>query len=62
MTTNKNISKIHKRLAPADTEHTVCYIPKPINYAAVDGIGHEVKHGNNKPARTGTQSRTNPPT
>ncbi|KAK2105209.1 Abl interactor 1 [Saguinus oedipus] len=43
-------------------ERPVRYIRKPIDYTVLDDVGHGVKHGNNQPARTGTLSRTNPPT
>ncbi|XP_062039374.1 abl interactor 1-like [Lepus europaeus] len=62
LTTNKNTSRTHKIIAPANTERPVRYIRKPIDYTVLDDVGHGVKHGNNQPARTGTLSRTNPPT
>ncbi|KAM7176522.1 abl interactor 1 isoform 10-T10 [Macrochelys suwanniensis] len=62
LTTNKNTSRTHKIIAPANMERPVRYIRKPIDYAVLDDVGHGVKHGNNQPARTGTLSRTNPPT
>jgi hypothetical protein len=58
----KNISRTLKRVAPQDIEHPVCHIPKPINHTAVDDMDHGVKHENNKPARSGTMLRRNPPT
>ncbi|XP_014396209.1 PREDICTED: abl interactor 1 isoform X6 [Myotis brandtii] len=62
LTTNKNTSRTHKIIAPANMEHPVRYIRKRIDYTVLDDVGHGVKHGNNQPARTGTLSRTNPPT
>ncbi|XP_005354814.1 abl interactor 1 isoform X9 [Microtus oregoni] len=67
LTTNKNTSRSHKIIAPANMERPVRYIRKPIDYTVLDDVGHGVKwlkakHGNNQPARTGTLSRTNPPT
>ncbi|XP_032704837.1 abl interactor 1 isoform X10 [Lontra canadensis] len=62
LTTNKNTSRTHKIIAPANMERPVRYIRKPIDYTVLDDVGHGVKHGNNQPPRTGTLSRTNPPT
>ncbi|KAJ8337056.1 hypothetical protein SKAU_G00382760 [Synaphobranchus kaupii] len=67
LTTNKNTSRTHKIIAPANMERPVRYIRKPIDYNVLDDVGHGVKwlkakHGNNQPARGGTLSRTNPPT
>ncbi|XP_072910798.1 abl interactor 1a isoform X7 [Hemitrygon akajei] len=62
LTTNKNTSRTHKIIAPASVERPVRYIRKPIDYTALDDVGHGVKHGGNQPARSGTLTRTNPPT
>ncbi|XP_029517087.1 abl interactor 1 isoform X11 [Oncorhynchus nerka] len=64
LTTNKNTSRTHKIIAPANMERPVRYIRKPIDYNVLDDVGHGVKHGNNQPIRGGggTLSRTNPPT
>ncbi|XP_039609841.1 abl interactor 1a isoform X7 [Polypterus senegalus] len=67
LTTNKNTSRTHKIIAPANMERPVRYIRKPIDYTVLDDVGHGVKwlkakHGNNQPVRAGTLSRTNPPT
>uniref|UniRef100_A0ACB8FV74 Uncharacterized protein n=1 Tax=Sphaerodactylus townsendi TaxID=933632 RepID=A0ACB8FV74_9SAUR len=67
LTTNKNTSRTHKIIAPGNMERPVRYIRKPIDYTVLDDVGHGVKwlkakHGNNQPSRTGTLSRTNPPT
>ncbi|XP_043920485.1 LOW QUALITY PROTEIN: abl interactor 1 [Protopterus annectens] len=67
LTTNKNTARTHKIIAPANMERPVRYIRKPIDYTVLDDVGHGVKwlkakHGSNQPARTGTLSRTNPPT
>ncbi|KAM9488311.1 abl interactor 1a isoform 1-T1 [Clarias gariepinus] len=69
LTTNKNTSRTHKIIAPANIERPVRYIRKPIDYTLLDDVGHGVKwlkakqqHGNNQSIRGGTLSRTNPPT
>ncbi|XP_058242176.1 abl interactor 1a isoform X3 [Hemibagrus wyckioides] len=68
LTTNKNTSRTHKIIAPANIERPVRYIRKPIDYTMLDDVGHGVKwlkakqHGNNQSIRGGTLSRTNPPT
>uniref|UniRef100_UPI00398E63C2 abl interactor 1a isoform X3 n=1 Tax=Pristiophorus japonicus TaxID=55135 RepID=UPI00398E63C2 len=62
LTTNKNTSRTHKIIAPASVERPVRYIRKPIDYTVLDDVGHGVKHGSNQAARTGTLTRTNPPT
>uniref|UniRef100_A0A665X7E4 Abl interactor 1 n=1 Tax=Echeneis naucrates TaxID=173247 RepID=A0A665X7E4_ECHNA len=63
LTTNKNTSRTHKIIAPANVERPVRYIRKPIDYTVLDDVGHGVKqHGNNQSIRGGTLSRTNPPT
>uniref|UniRef100_A0A4W5L9N0 Abl interactor 2 n=1 Tax=Hucho hucho TaxID=62062 RepID=A0A4W5L9N0_9TELE len=43
LTTNKNTSRNHKIVAPANPERPVCYIRKPIEYNVLDDIGHGVK-------------------
>lgn len=45
LTTNKNTSRTHKIIAPANPERPVRYIRKPIDYSALDDIGHGVKVG-----------------
>ncbi|XP_051538745.1 abl interactor 1 isoform X7 [Myxocyprinus asiaticus] len=68
LTTNKNTSRTHKIIAPGNMERPVRYIRKPIDFTALDDVGHGVKwlkakqHGNNPSIRGGTLSRTNPPT
>ncbi|XP_026800601.3 abl interactor 1a isoform X5 [Pangasianodon hypophthalmus] len=68
LTTNKNTTRTHKIIAPANVERPVRYIRKPIDYTVLDDVGHGVKwlkakqHGNNQSIRGGTLSRTNPPT
>uniref|UniRef100_A0A8C5Q0D3 Abl interactor 1 n=1 Tax=Leptobrachium leishanense TaxID=445787 RepID=A0A8C5Q0D3_9ANUR len=62
LTTNKNTARSHKIIAPANMERPVRYIRKPIDYTVLDDVGHGVKHGGNQVARTGTLTRTNPPT
>ncbi|XP_059390675.1 abl interactor 1-like isoform X4 [Carassius carassius] len=68
LTTNKNTSRTHKIIAPANLERPVRYIRKPLDFTVLDDVGHGVKwlkakqHGNNQSIRGGTLSRTNPPT
>ncbi|XP_036374466.1 abl interactor 1 isoform X3 [Megalops cyprinoides] len=67
LTTNKNTSRTHKIIAPANMERPVRYIRKPIDYTVLDDVGHGVKwlkakHGNSQSVRGGTLSRSNPPT
>uniref|UniRef100_A0A4W4E7R7 Abl interactor 1 n=1 Tax=Electrophorus electricus TaxID=8005 RepID=A0A4W4E7R7_ELEEL len=63
LTTNKNTSRTHKIIAPANMERPVRYIRKPIDYNVLDDVGHGLKqHGNTQLSRAGTLSRTNPPT
>uniref|UniRef100_A0A667X2B1 Abl interactor 2 n=1 Tax=Myripristis murdjan TaxID=586833 RepID=A0A667X2B1_9TELE len=60
LTTNKNTSRSHKIIAPANPERPVRYIRKPIDYSVLDDIGHGVKVQNMKLG--GGLSRSNPPT
>uniref|UniRef100_A0A4W6EKY0 Abl interactor 2 n=1 Tax=Lates calcarifer TaxID=8187 RepID=A0A4W6EKY0_LATCA len=60
LTTNKNTSRSHKIVAPANPERPVRYIRKPIDYSVLDDIGHGVKVQNMKLG--GGLSRSNPPT
>ncbi|XP_041423138.1 abl interactor 1 S homeolog isoform X7 [Xenopus laevis] len=67
LTTNKNAARSHKIIAPASIERPVRYIRKPVDYTVLDDVGHGIKwlkakHGGNQAARTGTLTRTNPPT
>uniref|UniRef100_A0AAY4C192 Abl-interactor 2b n=1 Tax=Denticeps clupeoides TaxID=299321 RepID=A0AAY4C192_9TELE len=43
LTTNKNTSRTHKIIAPANPERPVRYIRKPIDYGVLDDVGHGVK-------------------
>ncbi|XP_040844056.1 abl interactor 1 isoform X18 [Ochotona curzoniae] len=61
LTTNKNTSRTHKIIAPANMERPVRYIRKPIDYTVLDDVGHGVKVSSSN-LKTGTLSRTNPPT
>lgn len=45
LTTNKNTSRTHKIIAPANPERPVRYIRKPIDYSLLDDVGHGVKVG-----------------
>ncbi|KAF4087099.1 hypothetical protein AMELA_G00091790 [Ameiurus melas] len=61
LTTNKNTSRTHKIIAPANPERPVRYIRKPIDYNLLDDIGHGVKVGNQS-MKMGGLPRTTPPT
>ncbi|XP_056282316.1 abl interactor 2-like isoform X1 [Pseudoliparis swirei] len=69
LTTNKNTSRSHKIVAPANAERPVRYIRKPIDYNMLDDIGHGVKwllrfkvNGQQNMKLGGGLSRSNPPT
>ncbi|KAM6958275.1 abl interactor 2-like isoform 14-T14 [Tautogolabrus adspersus] len=64
LTTNKNTSRTHKIIAPANPERPVRYIRKPIDYSMLDDMGHGVKASaqNMKAGGGVTLPRTNPPT
>ncbi|XP_034533477.1 abl interactor 2-like isoform X3 [Notolabrus celidotus] len=64
LTTNKNTSRTHKIIAPANPERPVRYIRKPIDYGVLDDMGHGVKASaqNMKAGGGGTLPHTNPPT
>ncbi|XP_063733735.1 abl interactor 2b isoform X6 [Eleginops maclovinus] len=63
LTTNKNTSRTHKIIAPANPERPVRYIRKPIDYSFLDDMGHGVKaSAQNMKAGGGVLPRTNPPT
>uniref|UniRef100_A0A8C6K6C5 Abl-interactor 2b n=1 Tax=Nothobranchius furzeri TaxID=105023 RepID=A0A8C6K6C5_NOTFU len=40
LTTNKNTSRTHKIIAPANPERPVRYIRKPVDYSLLDDMGH----------------------
>ncbi|XP_059355747.1 abl interactor 2a isoform X3 [Carassius carassius] len=61
LTTNKNTSRTHKIIAPANPERPVRYIRKPIDYSTLDDIGHGVKV-NTQNMKIGGLLRTTPPT
>uniref|UniRef100_A0A4W4F304 Abl interactor 2 n=1 Tax=Electrophorus electricus TaxID=8005 RepID=A0A4W4F304_ELEEL len=61
LTTNKNTSRTHKIIAPANPERPVRYIRKPIDYSLLDDVGHGVKV-NAQNMKTGTTPRTSAPT
>ncbi|XP_062853818.1 abl interactor 2b isoform X3 [Trichomycterus rosablanca] len=61
LTTNKNTSRTHKIIAPANPERPVRYIRKPIDYSLLDDLGHGVKV-NAQNMKTGTTPRTGAPT
>ncbi|XP_052422109.1 abl interactor 2a isoform X7 [Carassius gibelio] len=61
LTTNKNTSRTHKIIAPANPERPVRYIRKPIDYSTLDDIGHGVKV-NTQNMKVGSLLRTTPPT
>nr|XP_046219927.1 abl interactor 2-like isoform X4 [Oncorhynchus gorbuscha] len=68
LTTNKNTSRTHKIVAPANPEMPVRYIRKPIEYNVLDDIGHGVKWllrfkvNSQNMKMGGGLPRTNPPT
>ncbi|XP_062862749.1 abl interactor 2a isoform X3 [Trichomycterus rosablanca] len=61
LTTNKNTSRTHKIIAPANPERPVRYIRKPIDYSVLDDTGHGVKV-NTQNMKMGGLTRTTPPT
>ncbi|KAM4869688.1 abl interactor 2 isoform 33-T33 [Urocitellus parryii] len=61
LTTNKNTSRTHKIIAPANLERPVRYIRKPIDYTILDDIGHGVKVSTQN-MKMGGLPRTTPPT
>ncbi|XP_072541779.1 abl interactor 2a isoform X4 [Salminus brasiliensis] len=61
LTTNKNTSRTHKIIAPANPERPVRYIRKPIDYNMLDDIGHGVKVSTQN-MKMGGLPRTTPPT
>ncbi|XP_057228850.1 abl interactor 2 isoform X3 [Malurus melanocephalus] len=61
LTTNKNTSRTHKIIAPANLERPVRYIRKPIDYTILDDIGHGVKVSTQN-MKMGGMPRTTPPT
>uniref|UniRef100_A0A8C9RCV6 Abl interactor 2 n=1 Tax=Scleropages formosus TaxID=113540 RepID=A0A8C9RCV6_SCLFO len=61
LTTNKNTSRTHKIIAPANPERPVRYIRKPIDFNVLDDIGHGVKVSTQN-MKMGGLPRTNPPT
>ncbi|XP_055082699.1 abl interactor 2b isoform X4 [Periophthalmus magnuspinnatus] len=61
LTTNKNTSRTHKIIAPANPERPVRYIRKPIDYSLLDDMGHGVK-ASAQNMKAGGMPRTNPPT
>ncbi|XP_016142766.1 abl interactor 2 isoform X9 [Sinocyclocheilus grahami] len=61
LTTNKNTSRTHKIIAPANPERPVRYIRKPVDYSTLDDIGHGVKV-NTQNMKMGGLLHTTPPT
>ncbi|KAM9447905.1 abl interactor 2a isoform 3-T5 [Salvelinus alpinus] len=61
LTTNKNTSRTHKIVAPANPERPVRYICKPIDYNVLDDVGHGVKVTSQNMKMGGGLPRTNPP-
>uniref|UniRef100_A0A672HVI2 Abl-interactor 2b n=1 Tax=Salarias fasciatus TaxID=181472 RepID=A0A672HVI2_SALFA len=68
LTTNKNTSRTHKIIAPANPERPVRYIRKPIDYSLLDDMGHGVKvlvslssgsSGGSHPSSSRSSSREN---
>uniref|UniRef100_A0A8C6L8K4 Abl interactor 2 n=1 Tax=Nothobranchius furzeri TaxID=105023 RepID=A0A8C6L8K4_NOTFU len=61
LTTNKNTSRAHKIIAPANQERPVRYIRKPIDYSVLDDTGHGVKVGNLSRSTPPNQKPPSPP-
>ncbi|XP_056315528.1 abl interactor 2b isoform X11 [Danio aesculapii] len=61
LTTNKNTSRTHKIIAPANPERPVRYIRKPVDYSLLDDVGHGVKV-NAQNMKAGTTPHTAAPT
>jgi len=58
LTTNKSSSRQYKILAPANQERPIKYVRRPIDYSALDDIGHGVRIHNELPrqkSRAGSQ-------
>ncbi|XP_034144868.1 abl interactor 2a isoform X10 [Esox lucius] len=62
LTTNKNTSRTHKIVAPANPERPVRYIRKSIDYNVLDDIGHGVKISSQNMKMGAGLPRTTPPT
>ncbi|XP_072304591.1 abl interactor 2b isoform X18 [Eucyclogobius newberryi] len=67
LTTNKNTSRTHKIIAPANPERPVRYIRKPVDYSLLDDMGHGVKwlqrfKASAQNMKAGGLPRTTPPT
>lgn len=45
LTCDKNTSRSHKIVAPGDPERPARYVRKPVDYGALDDVGHGVKVG-----------------
>ncbi|KAM9802439.1 abl interactor 2-like [Syngnathus typhle] len=43
LTTNKNASRAHKIVAPTNPERPLGYVRKPLDFGALDDVGHGVK-------------------
>ncbi|XP_037095809.1 abl interactor 2-like isoform X2 [Syngnathus acus] len=43
LTTNKNASRAHKIVAPTNPERPLRYVRKPLDFGALDDVGHGVK-------------------
>ncbi|XP_041433600.1 abl-interactor 2 S homeolog isoform X5 [Xenopus laevis] len=67
LTTNKNTSRTHKIIAPANLERPVRYIRKPVDYTILDDTGHGLKwllrfKVSTQNMKMGGLPRTTPPT
>uniref|UniRef100_A0A4X1V0Z1 Abl interactor 2 n=2 Tax=Sus scrofa TaxID=9823 RepID=A0A4X1V0Z1_PIG len=58
LTTNKNTSRTHKIIAPANLERPVRYIRKPIDYTILDDIGHGVKVRSHPSSRSSSRENS----
>ncbi|XP_061142684.1 abl interactor 2-like isoform X2 [Syngnathus typhle] len=49
LTTNKNASRAHKIVAPTNPERPLGYVRKPLDFGALDDVGHGVKENMKEP-------------
>ncbi len=51
LTTNKPFTRQYKIIAPANPEKALKYARKPIDYAALDSVGHAIKVAQSQPVK-----------
>ncbi|XP_033124190.1 abl interactor 2-like [Anneissia japonica] len=61
LTTNKNVTRTHKIIAPANPERPAKYKSKIIDYTSLDSIGHGLKIGQPKQRTLSRSSEHNAP-